>query len=903
VKSLSLSLIMDTSFVEFNDDQDCRSSSESSVGFSFSSAAELKKNLIETFEKHVDLSNARSSSFASRASLSVPVVDRIAQFEVATTASSKPPRPLRPPSNIIPENRVSVYLRVRPPSHPGSIDNSSPAYRTLEVLKPKHPNTNITTVRTYPPPKSRPSHTRDTADVVAHAKEFEFSQVLGPETTQEALYATVAAPLIRSLFRSCMHNAPHIKQPGESALLFSYGITNAGKTHTILGDLKSKNEGNRGVIPRALSDIFSRMKREPISEGCLDVYISVFEIYNDSICDLMPKKNGKQTGPPPSLKVREHSGRTVIQGLARYKLTDAKQGVDLVLSANDKRRTFSNNINSSSSRSHCICQIQIVPRSCNLSVGPSDDEQASVSTRENSVDEEESPLATPISTLWIVDLAGSERSKRTALTSKRQKESSMINKSLMTLMRCLTVMRETRGQRSGNVVPFRESKLTHVFMSHLSGSSAFRTAMVVNVNPTVADFDETQHVLSYASRARLIRLDHEDLEKKRKLHPVDEYNLNGRKRPKVAASSTISSTKTLLSRVAKKLSPKKLSRKLSPRKNGVSKNDTRKAIKCKPSDRKLQASEGLGGPSRKHDKLELQLHLKNVATLDSHGEMDSLRESLAVAQANIKHLRAEKNALIEEFRRQEIQIREEVSQEMEERLRLTRERNLEEIEKLRSGINLKDIPCRSLRKAQMDNAEKYVEELIDKVAECEEEMNRMRKTHAEEIAALGGRSGNAQTGHGVRGIKQLEDELAAAKEQTARLEKSKIELIQNYEALLGGHEEAGEASSCLKNNAPHLVAGALRPKLNHAGSNQMLGSHATVREPLGTISGNMVSEQGSARLCSELKAERWIFPTKPSGRDESGTYRKPPERAPCDREWDGSVGAWRLNPVRRGVLE
>jgi hypothetical protein len=275
---------MDTSFVQFNDDEDCRSSSESSIGFSFSSAMELKKNLTETFDKQVNVSNDNSSNtsqhFVSTASMSV--VDRIAQFEVAATTSAKPPRPLRPPSNIIPENRVAVYLRIRPPHQPSSKDLSPSESSTVEVLKPQHPNIHPITVRTYPPIKSKMNHNRESTDIGTFAKEFEFNQVLGPGATQEALYSTVAAPLIQSLFDSCVPKSKSNKQSNESALLFSYGITNAGKTHTILGDIKSKSKGKWGVIPRALTDIFDRIQQEPITTGSFDPYISIFEIYNEN---------------------------------------------------------------------------------------------------------------------------------------------------------------------------------------------------------------------------------------------------------------------------------------------------------------------------------------------------------------------------------------------------------------------------------------------------------------------------------------------------------------------------------------------------------------------------------------------------------------------------------------------
>ena len=107
-------------------------------------------------------------------------------------------------------------------------------------------------------------------------------------------------PVLRRLFRE-----------GKSALVFSYGVTNAGKSFTMVGDDK-----NKGILPNTLewifqfksavdkttappSEIFSKnsigleelfcLQRDfysdeslgEISVRSLTVEISCFEIYND----------------------------------------------------------------------------------------------------------------------------------------------------------------------------------------------------------------------------------------------------------------------------------------------------------------------------------------------------------------------------------------------------------------------------------------------------------------------------------------------------------------------------------------------------------------------------------------------------------------------------------------------
>ena len=57
--------------------------------------------------------------------------------------------------------------------------------------------------------------------------------------------------------------------------------------------------------------------------------------------------------------------------------------------------------------------------------------------------------------------------------------------------------------------------------------------------------------------------------------------------------------------------------------------------------------------------------------------------------------------------------------------------------------------------------------------------------------------------------------------------------------------------------------------------------------------------------------DKWLRPHKPVKRDEStGSYLRPPGRAPTGREWDEKVGAWRLSissvaeePIHSGAVE
>lgn len=94
-----------------------------------------------------------------------------------------------------------------------------------------------------------------------------------------------------------------------------------------------------------------------------------------------------------------------------------------------------------------------------------------------------------VSQLSLVDLAGSERTNRTKNTGQRLREAGNINNSLMTLRSCLEILRENQMQGTSKMVPYRDSKLTHLFKNYFDGEGQVR--MVVCVNPRADDYDET----------------------------------------------------------------------------------------------------------------------------------------------------------------------------------------------------------------------------------------------------------------------------------------------------------------------------------------------------------------------------------------------------------------------------
>jgi kinesin family protein 6/9 len=133
-------------------------------------------------------------------------------------------------------------------------------------------------------------------------------------------------------------------------------------------------------------------------------------------------------------------------------------------------------LNSASSRSHCILTCYVESRS-----------------RVESADRVLS------SKIHLVDLAGSERVTKTHSTGAILREAMYINKSLSFLEQCVNALSE----RGRDHVPFRQSRLTHFLRDSLGGNC--KTVMIANIWGEAAQLDETISTLSFATRMMKVK--------------------------------------------------------------------------------------------------------------------------------------------------------------------------------------------------------------------------------------------------------------------------------------------------------------------------------------------------------------------------------------------------------------
>ena len=959
-----ITIIDDGSDDDDDDDGGNDGDSVMSDEFNLAAAKSLRKNLTMMFDKHVHASS---------------VSEKIAQFENKTGGRSKPPRAPQnlqqqrgssssSSSSTLTSSRsdakslLNVVLRIRPPtgktSHKdGGVDSNT---STIEIVEPTGGSSGgvQATIRTYPPSNSNAAKVvRD--DTVQGVKEFRFQQVFGPESTQHDVYSSVAAPLVHGLFPSSdQQHAQQSRKVGESALLFAYGITNAGKTHTVMGDVRSTAPNSQwGIIPRALGDIFARLE----GNGQYELFMSYMEVYNEHVYDLLPTTEQPSYMQRPNLKVRERrDGQTFVRGLAKHRVGSVAHGLELAAKAKTKRQTSSNNINAGSSRSHCICQLELVYRSAPAVVTNTAAPVASKAPpkppgRSNgySTDEEASQLMAMKDrrvSMWIVDLAGSERVKRTGMLagSARQKEASLINASLMKLMRCLSVMKDNQQSKqsssSGSVVPFRESKLTHLFVGHLTGPSASRTCMVVNVNPAASDFDETQHVLSYAVAAKTVQISKEALSKKRKdMGFLDDYDSNGHKkggkRQRQNTKGGGESRTTRIANLVRKYSPKNFKK---VRLTGGGRRGDNATTSAGPGPAVAAAAAAaktgmagrlgvaFGGVSKPKDGSGKANKPAGATVAGDAKGMPSASMELSVAKAESESLRLENSELEERIASIETEIREEVVEEMEQHMHTVRieyDRIISSLEEqLHETIdNEKD--------SRLEGAERMIAELKEKVVECEEEMVRMRHDH-ERAVALATKDLQAKLEAANKTIaaerassQKLTMELSVSQQKVKDLEaqlrpsnpgdnhhqvqQQQQQQQQSWRVLRSSrsrdegdsqrksdenssddgrtsNDPASESDDTAPTDAESVPSVAQIYTKNLRTSQQ----RKPFSERSGNFDKNIVNMENSAE--SESAADL-MFPKKPAVKDTTGRFSRPMGRAPKGREWDTTTGAWRLS--------
>ncbi|XP_070774201.1 kinesin-like protein KIF20A [Enoplosus armatus] len=434
--------------------------------------------------------------------------------------------------------RVKVFLRIRPlfeKERDIGEEQGCVTVQNEETLLLKAP---------------KESHNLRTAErgITQSMHKFSFSKVFGPETTQQQFYECTMKKMVKDVLQ------------GQNRLLYTYGVTNSGKTYTIQGSGREA-----GLLPRALASMFRKLQGRLY--GAMDLKpvmyqdvrqlepgeVRVEEIRRNSL--LKEDENRTRRGgtttiwdsgigglsstsniatqledtdsvclEPDSLS---HSGGDDLEEGVQfsvwvsfyeiyneflYDLLDAsptlqpRKRVTLRLSDDKQGNPYVKDLT--------WIQVRSAEEAWRiLRAGHRNQTFASTHLNQNSSrshsifsirvlhvrPEADSGQDMHVSELTVCDLAGSERSKEQR-NGERMKEANNINTSLLTLGRCIAALRHNQNKsRPPQVVPFRDSKLTRVLQGFFCGRGT--SSMVVNINPCASIYDETLQALKFSAIA------------------------------------------------------------------------------------------------------------------------------------------------------------------------------------------------------------------------------------------------------------------------------------------------------------------------------------------------------------------------------------------------------------------
>ncbi|XP_067358684.1 kinesin-like protein KIF23 isoform X2 [Channa argus] len=429
--------------------------------------------------------------------------------------------PRRPPKKPFSNEKdpVGVYCRVRPLG----VENEECC---IEVIS-------NTTIQLHAPEGFKTNRNGEYKET-----QYSFKNVFGVSVSQIELFEHVAKPLVDDVIH------------GKNGLLFTYGVTGSGKTFTMTG-----SPGQGGLLPRSLDMIFNsvgpyqakryvfktddkngmevqsevdalleRQRREnnlPVSkatssrqkldpeiadmitleeaykadgvddDSCYSVFVSYIEIYNNYIYDLLEEiqEDAIKPKPPQSKILREDQNHNMyVAGCMEVEVKSAEEAFQVFWRGQKKRKVANTRLNRESSRSHSVFIIK-------LAQAPLDADGDNILQDKNQV---------TVSQLCLVDLAGSERTGRTGAEGTRIREAGNINQSLLNLRTCIEILRENQMCGTNKMVPYRDSKITHLFKNYFDGEGKVR--MIVCVNPKADDYEETLLVMRFAEMTQEVEV-------------------------------------------------------------------------------------------------------------------------------------------------------------------------------------------------------------------------------------------------------------------------------------------------------------------------------------------------------------------------------------------------------------
>ncbi|CAI6365542.1 unnamed protein product [Macrosiphum euphorbiae] len=369
---------------------------------------------------------------------------------------------------------------------------------------------------------------------ISREGQFSYKKIFTEYESQDVVFQNMGLPLIEQLLA------------GKSSLIFAYGISGSGKSYTMTG-----NQDDGGIVGRCFDVIFNSIQnyqagrytfkpdklngfdvhsmedilffkseefknnvknptktskkkdgdsdRVPFNYKVTDieqdvaysVFISYVEIYHNYVYDLLEDVSDGEIRRNSKIIREDANGNMYVHGVNEQEVINAVDAFEWLRKGQLRKRTAPTFLNMDSSRSHTVFTIRVV--------------QAPLDTDGISIIQDKK--YTVVSQLSLVDLAGSERAGKAKTTGQRLHEAGEINKSLSNLKQCLKILYE--NQSSSNLrniaekIPYRTSRLTHLFKSFFEGSGSIR--MLICVNP-LSEYTELLPVLQFGEMSGSVQV-------------------------------------------------------------------------------------------------------------------------------------------------------------------------------------------------------------------------------------------------------------------------------------------------------------------------------------------------------------------------------------------------------------
>ncbi|KAG8009351.1 Kinesin-like protein KIF20A [Nibea albiflora] len=375
------------------------------------------------------------------------------------------------------QQTMRVYLRVRPFSKEERADNEDQDCVVIE---------NSQTV-TLNAPKGSATMKSSEKGIGMSLHKFSFSQIFGPEMTQSELFEhTVKSQMYDFL-------------DGKNALIFSYGVTNAGKTYTIQGTPKDP-----GILPRVLDATFHYIGGHQYERMDLKPYLRNDAQYLDP--DQVKQERSVKAAIFASVKeecdpLRASGG---LESCSTSALSSSSLSYDQTMLASNPTEAggsqFALWVAFFEIYNECVYDL-LHPSLCSKSK-----KRAALRVCDDGAG---NAYVKDLRWLNIQTLGEASKllqfgNKNRSAAATKMNQSSSRSHSIFT-MKLLKIDDSTVkriSEMKSSYIPFRESKLTKLFQAVFCGKG--KASMIVNINQCASTYDETLHVMKFSAVAKQV---------------------------------------------------------------------------------------------------------------------------------------------------------------------------------------------------------------------------------------------------------------------------------------------------------------------------------------------------------------------------------------------------------------